>query len=201
MTIDKVPDCIGVMKFERVKEGDENEEKEVDLEDWYPWNDIRMVFHIIVLCPNVHAKTWISIDPCIKDDSGERERGLIGVDIRGFIREDSSLFQNGLKNKEGCLITLPVGALQPSKANQEYPHKPRQMEVSEVIDNIQASERNQIQASERNQIRSSKPFTFLRMLTPDMVPDVHPRKIVTIAWIDQWNWSLVLAKVALICLF
>ena len=33
MTIDKVPDCIGVMKFERVKEGDENEEKEVDLED------------------------------------------------------------------------------------------------------------------------------------------------------------------------
>ena len=83
MTIDKVPDCIGVMKFERVKEGDENEEKEVDLEDWYPWNDIRMVFHIIVLCPNVHAKTWISIDPCIKDDSGERERrGLIGVDIK-----------------------------------------------------------------------------------------------------------------------
>ena len=36
MTIDKVPDCIGVMKFERVKDGDENEEKEVDLDDWYP---------------------------------------------------------------------------------------------------------------------------------------------------------------------
>ena len=33
MTIDKVPDCIGVMKFERVKDGDENEEKEVDLDD------------------------------------------------------------------------------------------------------------------------------------------------------------------------
>ena len=46
-------------------------------------HDIRMIFHIIVLCPNVHAKTWISIDPCIKDDSGERERrGLIGVDIK-----------------------------------------------------------------------------------------------------------------------
>ena len=33
MTIDKVPDCIGVMKFERVKDGDENEEKEEDLDD------------------------------------------------------------------------------------------------------------------------------------------------------------------------
>ena len=35
-------------------------------------------------------------------------------------KENSSLFQNDLKNKEGRLITLPVGALQPSKANQEY---------------------------------------------------------------------------------
>ena len=34
MTIDKVPDCIGVMKFERVKEGEEKETKEVDLQDW-----------------------------------------------------------------------------------------------------------------------------------------------------------------------
>ena len=34
MTIDKVPDCIGVMKFERVKDGDEKEkEEEVDM-DW-----------------------------------------------------------------------------------------------------------------------------------------------------------------------
>jgi len=33
MTIDKVPDCIGVMKFERVKDEDEREEKEVDLDD------------------------------------------------------------------------------------------------------------------------------------------------------------------------
>jgi hypothetical protein len=33
MTIDKVPDCIGVMKFERVKDEDENESKEVDLDD------------------------------------------------------------------------------------------------------------------------------------------------------------------------
>ena len=33
MTIDKVPDCIGVMKFERVKEGEERETKEVDLQD------------------------------------------------------------------------------------------------------------------------------------------------------------------------
>lgn len=32
MTIDKVPDCIGVMKFERVKEGDEKEAKEVDMD-------------------------------------------------------------------------------------------------------------------------------------------------------------------------
>ena len=37
-----------------------------------------------------------------------------------IMRENSSLFQNDLKNKEGRLITLPVGALQPSKANQEY---------------------------------------------------------------------------------
>ena len=35
--------------------------------------------------------------------------------------EYSSLFQNDLKNKEGWLISLPVGALQPNKANQEYP--------------------------------------------------------------------------------
>ena len=34
-----------------------------------------------------------------------------------------------------------------------------------------------------------------------MVPDVHPRKIVTFAWMDPWNWSLVLAKAALVCLF
>ena len=33
MTIDKVPDCIGVMKFERVKDGDEKETKEVDMDD------------------------------------------------------------------------------------------------------------------------------------------------------------------------
>jgi hypothetical protein len=33
MTIDKVPDCIGLMKFERVKEGEEKETKEVDLQD------------------------------------------------------------------------------------------------------------------------------------------------------------------------
>merc|ERR1712038_2223216 len=33
MTIDKVPDCIGVMKFERVKEGEEKETKEVDMQD------------------------------------------------------------------------------------------------------------------------------------------------------------------------
>ena len=33
MTIDKVPDCIGVMKFERVKDGEVNEEKEVDMDD------------------------------------------------------------------------------------------------------------------------------------------------------------------------
>ena len=39
------------------------------------------------------------------------------------------------------------------------------------------------------------------MFTPEMVPDVHPRKIVTFAWMDPWNWSLVLAKVALVCLF
>jgi len=32
MTIDKVPDCIGVMKFERVKDGDETEGKEVDMD-------------------------------------------------------------------------------------------------------------------------------------------------------------------------
>ena len=33
MTIDKVPDCIGVMKFERVKDGDEKEkEEEVDMD-------------------------------------------------------------------------------------------------------------------------------------------------------------------------
>ena len=31
MTIDKVPDCIGVMKFERMKDEDENETKEVDM--------------------------------------------------------------------------------------------------------------------------------------------------------------------------
>ena len=33
MTIDKVPDCIGVMKFERVKEGEEKEAKEVEMDD------------------------------------------------------------------------------------------------------------------------------------------------------------------------
>ena len=33
MTIDKVPDCIGVMKFERIKEGEEAESKEIDMED------------------------------------------------------------------------------------------------------------------------------------------------------------------------
>jgi len=33
MTIDKVPDCIGVMKFERIKEEEEAESKEIDMED------------------------------------------------------------------------------------------------------------------------------------------------------------------------
>jgi len=33
MTIDKVPDCIGVMKFKRIKEGEEPEKKEIEMED------------------------------------------------------------------------------------------------------------------------------------------------------------------------
>lgn len=33
MTIDKVPDCIGVMKFERMKDEDEIEKKVVDMDD------------------------------------------------------------------------------------------------------------------------------------------------------------------------
>ena len=46
MTIDKVPDCIGVMKFERVKEGEEKEAKEVEMDDWYLKKDILMICHI-----------------------------------------------------------------------------------------------------------------------------------------------------------
>ena len=58
MTIDKVPDCIGVMKFERVKDGDENEEKEVDLDDWYPKKRYSDNFHNGVSYPIPHVKTW-----------------------------------------------------------------------------------------------------------------------------------------------
>ena len=71
MTIDKVPDCIGVMKFERVKDGDEKETKEVDMDDW---SNIFAWFSISMSDIHIYAKisTWISIS-VYKADSGEGE--------------------------------------------------------------------------------------------------------------------------------
>ena len=107
----------------------------------------------------------------------------------------SSLFQNDTKNKMFDWIHFHWAHYSPAKPIKSNPYKPRQNGY------FQGDWQRLGFYVGRKRDQSSKPFTFFWVITPDMVPDIHPWEIDALARVNPGDWSLVLTKVALVCLF
>ena len=83
----------------------------------------------------------------------------------------------------------------PAKPIKSTPHKPRQSGY------FQSDWLHPGFCVRRKREQSSKPFAFLWVFTPNMIPDIHAREIDALARVNPGNWSLVLTKVTLVCLF